>query len=271
MDTTFLFKLSLSFIVGGSFIVACSMASERLGSTLGGIIGGLPSSIVIVLFFIAWTGTPLDAVQATNIFPFALGLTGPFLTVYAFLCHRGLWIALGSAIVTWFAFSFIIWQLQIDSFFISSCCLLVLATLSYGLQKQMDLPVDQTVIRPKLTKRQIIYRGLFAGSIISLSVLLSKISGPLLGGIMAGFPATFIATLVVIHLSLGHRFARSLIRPLLLSATITIMVYIIAVRYTYPLLGLIEGTLISFCISSITAYILYRILKRPRSDIDTTG
>jgi uncharacterized membrane protein (GlpM family) len=262
MDTLFFLKLGLSFIVGGSFIVACSILSERLGSTIGGIIGGLPSSIVVVLLFIGWVSSPEDAVRATDIFPAALGLTGPFLTVYAYLCHRGLPIALTSAIVVWLFCSALIWALEIDNFLLSIGCLILLLTASYKTQKLMNLPVNQKVVRASLSKRQILYRGLFAGSIISLTVFLSKLSGPLLAGIMAGFPSTFIATLVIIHLSSGYEFARSLIRPLLLSANITIMIYIIAIRYCYPTLGLLWGTLAAFCISSITAYILYRIIKR---------
>ena len=47
MTDTFILKLALSFLIGGLWITVASVAAERLGSKIGGVIAGLPSTAVV--------------------------------------------------------------------------------------------------------------------------------------------------------------------------------------------------------------------------------
>lgn len=69
MNTLFLIKLALSFLIGGLWIIVATIVADKLGSKIGGLIGGLPSTIMFGLFFIGWTQGPAVAVQATTIAP----------------------------------------------------------------------------------------------------------------------------------------------------------------------------------------------------------
>ena len=101
MDHLFLLKLSLSFLVGSAFVTLCTVAAEKFGSKVGGLIGGLPSTVVVTLLFIGLVQTPEAASQATDVIPLVLGFNGLFLVTYVFLAQWGLWIGLGSALAVW--------------------------------------------------------------------------------------------------------------------------------------------------------------------------
>ncbi len=89
MDSFFLFKLTLSFFIGGLWIILATILADKLGSKVGGLISGLPSTALFSLFFISWTQSPAVAVEATTISPIVGGLTCLFLATYASLIHRG--------------------------------------------------------------------------------------------------------------------------------------------------------------------------------------
>ncbi|MDI9559183.1 MAG: DUF3147 family protein, partial [Pseudomonadota bacterium] len=55
MDNIFVLKLILSFIVGSLWITMVTILAEKYGTRIGGLMAGLPSTILISLFFIAWT------------------------------------------------------------------------------------------------------------------------------------------------------------------------------------------------------------------------
>ena len=47
--------------------------------------------------------------------------------------------------------------------------------------------------------RDVVLRGVGAGSLVLVSVLLSQIGGPVLGGIAAAFPAVFTSHLIILE------------------------------------------------------------------------
>jgi hypothetical protein len=47
MDNIFLLKLALSFIVGSLWITMGTVLAERYGTKIGGLVAGLPSTILI--------------------------------------------------------------------------------------------------------------------------------------------------------------------------------------------------------------------------------
>src|SRR5579862_5879149 len=82
VDSLFLFKLALTFLVGSLWLTGATILAERFGSKIGGVIAGMPSTIVIALFFIGWTQTPLAASQATVVVPLVMGIDGLFIITY---------------------------------------------------------------------------------------------------------------------------------------------------------------------------------------------
>ena len=101
--TPFFLKVALGFLVGGVWITLTTVAAERLGSRVGGFIGGLPSTVVVALSFIAWTQGVRQAYEATTALPLAFAVNALFLIVYTVCVRRGLvaWFVLQSGVVLW--------------------------------------------------------------------------------------------------------------------------------------------------------------------------
>ena len=260
MDQIFLLKLVSSFIVGGVFVSACTIAAERLGSSIGGTIGGLPSTVVVTLFFIGLVDTPEAASEATGIVPLIVGFNGLFLVTYAAIARHGFWKGLGAALVVWIVLSTMAVTLGLDDFTLCMALYIVLLALSHFLfARVLTVPVyGQRSV--SFTPRQIALRAVLGGAIVGIGVYLSKVGGPTLGGVMASCPAVFISALVIAYASRGVEFSLSLTRPLMISALINVVVYALAARYLFLAVGLVLGTVLAFAISLGSAYGTYLLI-----------
>ena len=82
MDTTFIWKLILSFVAGSIAVTLTTAAAEKFGSKIGGLIGGIPSTSVVALLFIGIVHSPEYVVQATDVIPLMMGCNSLFLVVF---------------------------------------------------------------------------------------------------------------------------------------------------------------------------------------------
>ncbi len=262
VDSLFLFKLALTFLVGSLWLTGATILAERFGSKIGGVIAGMPSTIVIALFFIGWTQTPGAASQATVVVPLIMGIDGIFIITYAALVHRNFTLALLASLVVWVCFSFVLVFFHFNNFGLSVIGFLGLLVLSYGIMEYVLRVKSLAGRTTSLSFSNILMRGLISGGIITLSVAFARLGGPLVGGVFASFPAVFLSTMILTYFAQGSTFSVSVMKPLLLSGTINTTVYASAVRLFYPLFGLIGGTICSFLLSLISMYIVFLLVKK---------
>ena len=257
MDTIFLVKIALSFFIGGSWVVLATHLADKLGSKIGGLITGLPSTLLFGLFFLGWTQSSQAAVTATSITPLVGGISSLFLAIYVATISFGLVWALGISIVSWVTLTFIALKLPIHNYYSLFLVYFLLTLLTFLYME--NIAKVRAVAGKKIvySRSTLILRGLLSGLIIASSVVLGKVSGPLLGGVLALFPAMFTSTLAISYLSHGAEFSKSLAKSALL-ASISIIVYSVVVRFTYIPLGIVVGTLISAAVSTTTGYLLFR-------------
>lgn len=262
MDHTFLLKILLSFIVGGIWITLSTIIAERLGSKLGGVLAGLPSTIIISLFFIGWTQSPEVAVQATTVVPIIMGINALFVVVYALLRNSNFYIAVGGALAFWACASFILAAVKFSSFLISMIGFAVFVIFSYFiLEKWHSFPSASK----KYVKYQLpilLIRGVLSGLIIAFAVIMTKVSGPLLGGMFSAFPAVMLSTMIITYFAHGTDFSLAVLKIITVSGPVNVVVYAIAVRFLYGSTGLVLGTVISFIISLISSFLVYVFVKR---------
>lgn len=116
MPVYFYLKLLLAFGVGSLMVTLATVAAEKLGSKIGGLVGGLPTMVAITLFFIGLVQTPRIASEATNVIPLVMGIDGFFLVVYAGLAKWGAFIGLSGALLTWAVLSFLVVLFDVQSF-----------------------------------------------------------------------------------------------------------------------------------------------------------
>lgn len=259
MDSTFLIKLSISFFIGGLWIILATVLADKLGSKIGGLVSGLPSTVMFSLFFIAWTQNPAVAVEATTISPIVGGLTCLFLATYASLIHRGFMKSVLTSLIVWSIPAFLLAYIHFDNYVLSLLGYVGLFLLSFIIMEHVlhikSVKGKRITYSPKL----IITRGFIGGSVVALAVFLGKIGGPLLGGMFAMFPAMFTSTMLVTYYSHGPQFSTATMKSSMVSG-ISITVYSIIARYTYIPFGMWGGTLLSILGSFATGALIYKFV-----------
>lgn len=257
----FVLKLILTALVGGSWVVLSTIIAERAGTKLGGVIAGLPSSSLMAFLFIGWTQSPASAAQATTLAPLTMGVVSLFNVVYALLYAKGFVLALSSALGVWLVLALGLLALNVTHYALSLLGLVVLLALSYWiLEKVLDIP-SEGQRQMRYTPSQLAFRGLLGGTIISFAVLMAKIGGPIVGGVFATFPNVMLSTMIVNHLNHGRAFSTAMVKSMTVSGAITVTLYVTAVRYLYPACGLALGTILSFVLSLLSGYFVYRFVQ----------
>jgi len=262
MPRLFILQLLLTLAVGTLWIYLTALAGSRFGSRIGGFIGGLPSTALLSFFFIGYTQSPELAARATTVFPLAIGASGMFLVVYAWLSQRGFLPALSLGLAAWIALSLLIARLHPEDF-ATNLLVYALVMLLALLVLERALSVRSiTTAQASPAPAHMAVRSAFGGLTIMLTVLIAKVGGPFLGGLAAAFPAMFIATLTIAYRTQGIEFSRALTKPLLATGMITVAVYAVGIRYLYPATGLYLGTLLAALISAVSAYLTLRFVLR---------
>lgn len=262
MGSLFLFQLVVTFLIGSLWLTGATILAEKFGSKIGGVIAGMPSSIVIALFFIGWTQTPVAAAQATVVVPLVMGIDGLFIITYAFLIRQSFPLALLSSLFVWLCLSFVLVLIHFNNFALSLIGFLVLLLFSYGIMEYVLHVKSLAGRKTSFSFSNVLMRGLVSGLIITLAVAFAKLGGPLIGGVFASFPAVFLSTMILTYFAQGRAFSVSVMKTLLLSGTINATVYASAVRFLYPLFGLIGGTISSFLLSLVSMYAVFLLVKK---------
>ena len=262
MNESFYFLLALSFLVGSIWVTLTSIAAERFGSKIGGLIGGLPSTVIVSFFFIGLTQSPQTASLATNVFPLAYSITGLFLVFYALFSRKGFPVSFICSLLIWFSLSALIILLDINNFLISLLAYALVFSISYYiLEKKLKIPSAGRV-KMNYSTLQVLGRALFSGMMIAFAVFMSRIGGPIFGGIFSAFPAVFISILIISYKSRGMAFSRAMTKPLMTTGMLSVVAYGTAVRFLYPSFGLIAGTLGAYILSLAGAYISYVLFQK---------
>jgi hypothetical protein len=264
MDS-FTLKLALGFLVGGAWVITATIIAERAGTKAGGVIAGLPSAVVVTLFFIGWTQSPQAAADATTLIPASAGVAGFFNVAYAALYPKGFRIALPVALAVWFLFALGLVLTAVETHAASLVTFtLFYLTSVYILEKRLSIPSKGR--RPtRYTFGLLLFRGCLGGGIVVFAVTMARISGPLVGGLFSVFPTIMLSTMIINHLTHGPEFATAFVKAITFSGPVNSAVYGLAVRYTYPDLGIVQGSLIAFAISLVSGCIVYSWVRRRTS------
>jgi hypothetical protein len=262
MDSIFLYKLGLSFVVGGVWVTLSTMAVERFGSKIGGVIGGLPSTAAVALLFIGITQSPGTASESTTIMPLAQGLNGLFIIAYSSLVRHGIIAGVLGSLVVWFGLASALVFSGMRSFSVSVAgWLLLIVACTLTIERRMTIP-SRGKVRVAYSRRQILARAVFGGGVVVFAVLMSKVGGPVYGGVFATFPAMFLSTLVVTCRSGGAEFSRAVAKSMMVSGLFNVAMYAVAVRYLYVWMGLVWGTAAAIFISLWTGYLTYKFVQK---------
>jgi uncharacterized membrane protein (GlpM family) len=251
--SVFLYKLGLSFVIGGCWIALVTLIAERFGSKVGGLIGGIPSTVVVAFFFIGWTQGPDQVFEATTVFPLAFSINSWFFLVYVLFARRSLALGLLGAVATWFSLQSVLILLEFDDFLLSVILWALILASSFVLLNNVLRIGSRKKVDVHYRPHQLILRAMFAGAMIAFAVVMSKVGGPILGGIFTTFPANNISTLVITATVVDVQFSRSIVTPLMVSAGINCVVFVVALRYTIQAFDLLPAALMALVFSWVSA------------------
>lgn len=261
MDSLFWFKVLLSFIIGGTWVTLTTIMAEKFGSKIGGLLGGMPSTIVVSLLFIGLTQNANIASQATTIVPLAHGFNTFFILVFVLCIPKGLKLTVPLALLSWFLSAALLIYLTIDMYWISLTGWFVFLIFAYIIMENVLRIESHGTITVKYSAGQILFRAIFSGTAIAFAVIVGKLGGPLFGGIFATFPAMFLTTLIITYRSGGIDFARGTAKSLLISGLVNVILYTVFVRYLFLKIGLFWGTGFAMLLSTVSGYLTYRFMK----------
>ncbi|MCX7786348.1 MAG: DUF3147 family protein [Spirochaetes bacterium] len=237
-------RTALSFLIAGVWISFATLAGEKFGSRLGGLITNLPSNIVVSLLFIALTKGVSFAAETASSVPLGMAISITFVVMFAALLPFGILFAIGGALTVWFVLGYVGSNLPLGPM---EALYVYIGVSIVGFLVLEFLLGIRSVPRQKIhynLKNQLL-RAVFAGGVVAGAVLIAQVSPPRITGIAASFPAVMLSTLTILHLSQGAEFARATAKILVLSSS-NIIVYVYATAYLYPRVGLGLGTLLSF-------------------------
>ena len=251
-----LFRLVLAFVMTGGWVTLIALITAKYSGDLGGFVGGLPSAAAFSLLFTGWIESPTIAAQAATMFPLFVSFSGTFLLFFAHFARRGFAFGVLASLGLWFVVCLTVVFSGIEDFtFALAGSVLVSIVTYYGLRR-LRLPI-LGITQKDYSLPQAALRFVLGGTIVVTAVLASQVGGPIFGGVFSAFPVIFISTLVGINTSHGTEISRRITMPLMVSMTLTVIPYGVAVKYLYPSLGVEYGTLIAYAVAGITGILYY--------------
>ncbi len=255
-----IFQVVLPFILSAMVVIIVMYIAEKYGSKVGGILGTLPSTIVIAFLFIAYTEGRVFASQAASVVPAELGINVIFLFVFALLVHRSMLLAFITTFAVWGVLSSLLVIFTVGSIQVSLALYIVTAIVSFVfLEKIRKIPSTGNA-KVHYTVQKIIFRGILAGIVIAIAVYLSNIDA-IISGVFSVFPAILSSTMLISVREHGPDFAAGMAKSMMLGLS-SVATYATVIYFLYPLYDVILGSIIAYIIAMCVTLLIYTLRRK---------
>ena len=265
----------ISAVFAGVVAIAVTIAIERWGGVIGGILGTIPSTIVPASVGMYLISTSEEFLESMAIIPFGMMLNAMFLGVWLILPSRfsnienllmkttilsvAFWALAGSLL--FFALeSAALSALSPQSLAGLGFCGVFFVALYFNL-KQVPAPAGHR----KVSIRTLLVRGMMAATAIGIAVMLSHLHQPFLAGLASVFPAIFLTTMVALWHAQGPLVPKGAAGPMMLGG-MSVAVYALIAMAIFPKYGPWYGVFISWVgailLWSIPAFLALRKFRR---------
>lgn len=254
-------QVLLSFIIAGSWIAVLTLLAERFGSKAGGLIANLPSNIMITLIFITVSHGNVFVKGMVPAIPVGLVIDSVFLVVFILLLNYNLAVSILGSLGCWLLLALFANRIHMETLWINtaiyiSITIIAFLVVEYGWKIPAMGRSGKTY-----TLGQMAIRAAFAGGIVGGVVLISHFVPAYLTGIISTFPAVLFSSMVILAVNQGKTFAQATGKVMILS-TSNILVYVLGVAFTYPILGIVAGTIVSFILAFAWVVMLRPVIQR---------
>jgi hypothetical protein len=254
------FEFAIPFIAAAVAVIVITVIAERFGTKKGGILGTLPSTIMIAYLFIAYNEGTNVATQSVAVVPAEMGVNVIFLLLFAIFAYRSLALALAVSLSVWTMLSLLLLLFNLENLLISSLIFIVAFLVAMFVLEQKRKTPSIGKVKTCYTPLRIVLRGLFAGTVIGIAVLLSNV-GAVLSGILSAFPVIFLSTMIIAMREQGPGFAGGMAKSMIFGSP-SVVLYTVAIFFFYPAYGIVLGTLGAFILSFVVTMVLYAFSKR---------
>jgi hypothetical protein len=232
------------------------------GPRIGGIVlGGLPCSTALMLFFLGKDQGPEFAGAAAH--SGLLGLVGTMALAlsYAWLAGRGQGClrALGGALAVYFLPTLVFWGLNPTQFGVAMAWSVAGVLGAMAVAVFVPLATDVAVLRGRSQRRALFLRTVVPVVCVVLVTELATTLGTVGSGLLGTFPATFVTVVVITHLEDGPRAAGLLARSLP-QGNLSMIAFLAVFRWTCPAYGLIRG----FIVANVAAIVTMALVEAGR-------
>ena len=265
-------------IFAGLVAILVTVAIERFGGIIGGVLGTIPSTIVPAAAGVYLIDGKESLISSMSIVPIGMLINGLFLGVWIvfprFIKDERLRLpsTIAASLSAWavLALTSLMIVRHITNGIISELALGLVGLFALaGLAIFFNI---QSIAAPKgINKVPLVIlsiRGIAAGLAIAFCLFLAELGLPFLAGLASAFPAIFLTSMVALWLSQGPQVPRGAAAPMMLGGA-SVSVYALIVMWSLPSFGIIYGSFIAW-FGAIGLWTLpsFLLLKRYRSRID---
>jgi len=246
----------LPALFAGVVAIGVTVAIERWGGRIGGLIGSMPSTIVPATIGMAQMSHSEEMLSsALYMTPVGMWINGIFLLTWMLPTRwpsrwtKNLGTITALSLLAWGALSVTFIQ-GVHSLVEAGHELMYLSLLATagllvtGIKVCSNAPPAPAGHR-KVSPLTLVTRGVLAALAIAAAVLLAKAGSPLAAGVAAVFPAIFLTTMVSLWVSQGHAVQVGAVGPMILGCT-SVSVFALLAAWTIPLWGIWVGCTVSW-------------------------
>lgn len=265
-------------LFAGIVAILVTVAIEKFGGIIGGVLGTIPSTIIPAaagVYSIDGTESLRDSMSMV---PIGMLMNGIFLSVWIYFPHYIKQEKLKLISTTIFAlavwlvlaiFSLKVVELSpiqdLGNFIIGLIGFILLVLFSVLLNLN-------SVAAPKGENKVPLLilgcRGIAAALAIGFCLILAKQGLPLVAGLVSAFPAIFLTSMVALWLSQGSKVPQGAAAPMMLGGA-SVSVYALVSMYTIPEYGIVLGSIVTW-FSSVILWTIpaFLVLRKYKLTID---
>ena len=264
----------LPAILAGIVAILVTLAIERFGGLVGGVLGTIPSTIIPAAAGVYHIDGKEGLLSSMSIVPLAMIVNGLFLSIWIILPKyvsnkkTPLLLTTIASLLTWAFFAYI--ALSIADYSVSldispavmgilGLVCLILVSVFFNIKTRPSPRGDNKV--PILI---LSIRGVAAAIAIGTALILAQIGQPLVAGLASAFPAIFLTSMVALWVSQGPQVPQGAAAPMMLGGA-SVSVYAIIAIWSLPEFGVVLGSVIAW-FASVILWTLpaFTLLRRHR-------
>lgn len=262
MEYSLIYHTIIPFLLSAIVVILITIIAEKYGTKTGGVIGTLPSTIIIAFLFIALDKGVQFTSESVAVVPAEMGVNLIFLLLFALLSQRNITVALTGSLFGWTILTILIYYTNLTSIVISLAVFLICFLLAFLILDKKKKITSQNTIKVHYTPLKLLGRSLIAGIVIAIAVTFSNV-GVILSGIFSVFPAIFLSTMLISSREHGPQFTGAMAKGMIYGSP-SVVSYAVGIYFLYPLSGIFVGTIVAFLLALVVTLVLFIFLKKIR-------